>query len=685
MIYIGADYHPEHWVYPYSGTPEEKEARWEKDAQLMVEAGINAVRMGEFSWGLCEPQEGKFDFEWLRRAMNIMQAHGIKVVLCTPTAAPPLWLSKKHPEILPVDACGLRLYSGTRRAYCMNSDIYWEYCKKIVTAMAEALGNHPQLIAWQIDNGLGAHNTECSFNEETKKDWQLWLKAKYETIENLNEKLGSRFWSQIFSDWSDVPMPLRAPANHNPSLLLDWLRFCTDTIVAFIKMQADILRSITPNIPVTTNLRMFERNFDYYDIAEAIDFVGIDSYATMKSRAAENACEIDMARSLKKSGIKQPNSNSGFWVIEQKPGNVTWQDVNSTTRPGIVRLFTYQAISRGANAVFYFYWRPPRFGSELFYGGVLTHTGRGDNRIYKEIQQIGKKMKLFGDSIDNTRVVAEAGILFNHLSFCSQKLKPQRNIYFNNREHIQLFHTALHDRNILVDFISTSDDLSKYKIIFAPSLRVLSYLEAQVLKNYVENGGTLVATFDTGTVDEQYIAPIDGIPLGMTDLFGLEVEESDMLPPQDETNHLSFKGSFTTTHIHPAKIWCDIITPKGCQTLATYSKDFYAGLPAMTMNYYGKGHAIYIGTMSDQTFYYDLIAWLRQMCGLFPLLKVPETIEVCLREGNGVRLYFLLNHQNSPVRLTFLKPVHDFLSGRIISGNYDLQPHDVLVVDQRAE
>src|SRR5436190_21859314 len=177
----------------------------------MLEAGVNVVRMGEFAWGLYEPEEGKFDFGWMRRAMDLFERAGIKVVLGTPTAAPPLWLAKKHPGILPVDERGLKRHEGTRRAYCLNSDVYWDYSRKIIRALAEALGKHPQLIAWQIDNGLGGHATEASFNEETRHDWHQWLEAKYSTVERLNDLMGNRFWSQTVTRFDQMPMPMAAP------------------------------------------------------------------------------------------------------------------------------------------------------------------------------------------------------------------------------------------------------------------------------------------------------------------------------------------------------------------------------------------------------------------------------------------------------------------------------------------
>jgi beta-galactosidase len=447
-------------------------------------------------------------------------------------------------------------------------------------------------------------------------------------------------------------------------------------------MQADILHATTPNCPVTTNLRPLRHRFDHFDLAEAIDFVSIESTAAIKSKSSELACEIDMLRSLKKIDIRTPDGDRGFWVMEQKAGNVAWQDVNSLVRPGVLRMFTYQLVSRGATAILYFRWRQPRFGSEKFHGAVMPHTLKADNRVFKEVSQLGDEMKLLAPALKGTHVQADACILYSHDNDWVLQQPNQPNKFFSLREHIQLFYNALHDRNISVDFARPAEDLSQYKLVFAPSLHLLSGGEADRLKLYVQNGGTLVATFNTGLVDEHNMAPDSGYPHDMTDLFGLEVVEFDQLP-QGEENHLTFKGTFPTSHLHPARLWCDIIEPSGCQILATYAKDFYAGRPAMTMNTFGLGKAIYIGTQSHQHFYNDLIVWLRQLCNLHPLLKVPDNVEVSMRQKDDSEVFFLLNHQNSPLRIQFYKPMHDFLTGNNFSGNYDLPPHGVLVLDEK--
>ncbi len=683
-MYFGVDYYPEQWVFPYAGTSDAPEAQWEMDAALMVKAGFNVVRIGEFTWGLCEPAPGKYDFGWLTRVMDVMQRHGIEVVLGTPTAAPPLWLTQLHPEILPVMEDGTVLHEGTRRACCLNSDAYWNAARQIVHHLAEAVGQHPQLIAWQIDNSLGGHYTESSFNESTRLEWHSWLQLKYETIDRLNDRLGLVHWGQLVTDWSQVPMPMKAPTQHNPALVSDWHRFSSDTIVAFARMQAEVLHELTPKVPVTTNLRPFVGRFDHYDMAEAIDFVGCSSTAAMKMKFSETACDLDMMRSLKKTDIRTPGGQSGFWVIEQKAGQTTWQEVNSLIRPGVLRKFTYQLISRGADAVLYFRWRQPRIGTEKFHGAVLPHHLEGSDRIFREISTIGEELKLLAPAIKDTRVVAEVCILYSHDNEWALAQPHQPNCHFHLRDHIQLIYNAFHDRNIPVDFARPSDELSAYKLVVAPSLHLLSPGEADRLKLFVQNGGTLVGTFNTSLVNSSQIAPTTGYPGYLTDLFGLEVQEFDMLMPNEE-NHLIFKGAFPTSHLHVAKLWCDLIQPGECQVLATYAKDFYAGRPAMTSNSYGLGKAIYIGTMSHQHFYNDLVLWLRQNCGIQPLLKVPENIEVSMRQKDGMRVYFLINHQNSPVRIQFYKPMHDFLTGNTFSGNYDLPPHGILVLDEHPD
>ncbi len=361
-------------------------------------------------------------------------------------------MRKNSRQILPLDDKGNVKHEGTRRAVCFNNDVYWNYSKRIVENLAKALGKHPQLVAWQIDSGIGGHNTESSFNEDTRLEWQNWLKLKYETVQRLNDELGLRQWGQVVSDFDQIPMPMYAPTGHNPTLLLDWARFCSDTIVAFVRMQAELLRELTPEIPTTITLRAFVRKFDHFDMASVVDFVSVESNAAVKTKAAELACDIDILRSLKKDGVRTPDGDLGFWAMEQKAGQVNWQDVNSLVRPGVIRLFTYQLLSRGACGVLYYRWRQPRFGSEKFFGALLPHHVRADYRVFKEISQIGEEIKLLAPALKDTRVLAEAAIVYTHDNDWALQLPNQPNRHFRLREHIQLFYTALHDWKHLGEF-----------------------------------------------------------------------------------------------------------------------------------------------------------------------------------------------------------------------------------------
>lgn len=675
-MYFGADYYPEHWVFPFDGSEEEPESRWEIDAQLMAQAGMNVVRMGEFSWGLYEPEEGKYDFDWLKRAMDAFSKHGVKIVMATPTAAPPMWLSIKHPEILPLDANGIPRQCGTRRAYSTNSDVYWDHSKKIVTKLSEAVGEHADLVAWQIDNGIGRHNSEFSYNPETKKDWVEWLKAKYGEIDNLNTMMGLRFWGQIVSDWDQVPMPGNAPAPHNPALVTDWKRFSSDTSVAFVRMQAEILREATPNIPVTTTMRPYATQIDDFDLAAEIDFVSLDSEPTDEANAWQSAMNLDIARSLKKD-----EEAEGFWVMEQKAGHVSYGEANSLIRPGVARLFAYQLLSRGATGILYFYWRQPRIGPEKFYGGVLTHDGTGENRMYDEILQLGEELQQIAPSLAGTQVFPDTAIMISQDNEWAQDQPMRPNRYFNQRDHVSKYYKAFHDKNVLVDFVRPGEDLSNYKLVIIPSLHALAGEDADLIKEYVNSGGTVVGTFNTGLVNEGHIAPINGIPYEMTDLFGLEVQEFDPMQPGQE-NHLTFKGQFPTTALHPAQVWCDVIEPLECEVIGTYALDFYYGRPAMTMNAYGDGRAIYIGTQSHEEFYTDLVNWVRNLAGVPALLRVPDQIEVSMRQRSDYRLYFLINHHDAPCHVQFYKPVHNLMDDSEITGGYDIPAHGVLIIDE---
>ena len=304
--------------------------------------------------------------------------------------------------------------------------------------------------------------------------------------------------------------------------------------------------------------------------------------------------------------------------------------------------------------------------------------------MYKEIRQLGNELTKLAPLLAGSKVVADACILHSQPSEWSADQPHRPNPRFQPRDVLNYFYLALHNRNILVDFARPSEDLSSYKLVIVPGLQLLSGAEVDALKLYVHNGGILIATCHTGLVDEYHIAPTTGVPYDMIDLFGMEVAEWDAIPPTDD-NQLAVRTTIPTTASHPARLWCDLIETHSAQVLGTYGRDFYAGTAAITMNDFGAGKAIYVGTVSHQFFYNDLIAWARTLAEIAPHFRVPDTVELCIRHKDGQRLLFLLNHANLAVRLQFFHPVHDHLTDAKLSGAYDLPAQGVLVLTELAQ
>lgn len=680
-MHVGVSYHPELWVHPPVGSQQDPEAHWREDAKLMVDAGVSVVRLGARCWGTCEPSDGNFEFGWLQRAMDILAEHGLKVVLVTPTAVPPPWLIQKHPEILHPHTTAVRKHPSETCTVCLNSDVYWDLAKRIVTQMANALGKHPNLIAWQIDNVHGDQRLELSFNEDSKRDWHFWLEAKYETIERMNNLLGLRWSGQIVRDWKQVPVPAQPQPTYNPALELDWTRFCSDTIVQFVKMQADVLREITPDIPITTAIPASGTKVDHFDLADVVDFVSGTIEPDDTETAVDSAIHLDRIRSLKRAGGKCPANLPGFWVILEHPSRARHGQIHAPLRPGLLRTLAYQCIGHGANTVVFMPWRQPRIGPEKFLGGVLPHHVRRENRTYREVAQLGEEFKLLAPALKNTTINAQVAILYTFDNQWATDLARFHSKHLLQDQHIRLFYEAFHEKNIPVDFARPLDDLARYKLVIAPSLHLLAGAEADALKLYVQNGGVLVTTCNTGLVDEHHMAPETGFPMEITDLLGLEVLEFDLLGP-DEENHLIFKGEFPASQMHPGRHWCDVIEPKDCEVLATFASSFYAGRPAMTMNRYGLGRAIHIGTVSHRPFYHDLVKWLRELCNIQPTIKTPEAVEICIRESQDSRIYIVINRGEAPARIQFIGRMEDLITGAAIAGTYDLPPFGVLVAKE---
>jgi beta-galactosidase len=663
MFYFGVDYYPEQW-------PEE---RWPEDASLMAGADINLVRLAEFAWSFLEPSPGRFVFDWLDRALEILDAHGIKAMLGTPTASPPPWVMSMLPDAYRVLASGQRRTYGNRREYCPSHPGYRERGRTITEAMAEHYADHPAIVGWQIDNELG----ERCYCQRCQTAFQSWLQNKYGSLNTLNNAWGTAFWSHVYTEWSQIPVPLETGGVPNPGLDLDYRRLMSDTYVSFQQEQVDILRRICPQHLITHNMMGFHYDgIDYYDLAQALDVVTWDNYLrTSWSRdtevdAAASALGHDTMR-----GLKQQN----FWLMEQQSGCGGWQEVGLVPRPGEMRLWTYQAIAHGADAIVYFRWRTARFGTEQFWHGVLEHHGQ-PRRRYRELQQIGAELARLGQGLLGAESRAQVAMILSYDSRFAFQGQPNHS-GFQYPSLFRSYYAALHRRNIGIDIVPPGADLDQYRLVFAPALYVLDDRSAASLRRYVENGGTLVVTSRSGVKNEANAtvnAPLPGL---LADVCGVEVEEYDALHP-DVNVPLAWEETGPASRLRDvgASLWCDILAPSSAQIIARYRGEFYAQRAAITLNRFGQGHAVYVGSLGDLDLHNAVVEWAVQIASVLPALVTPRGVEATERWQDGQRLLFLLNHADEAREIRLSHAMTDLLSEQSVDGQVTLEPKGVMVL-----
>jgi beta-galactosidase len=663
MFYFGTDYYPEHW-------PEE---RWPEDARLMAEAGINVVRLAEFAWSWMEPKKGKYDFEWLDRAISILHSHGIEVVLGTPTAAPPPWLMSRHPEIFLVREDGRRVTYGNRREYCPSNPVYHDYTRCIVTEMAEHYADNPAVIGWQIDNEFGAR-CYCPVSAAAFREW---LRERYGSLDELNERWGTIFWSHVYTDWDQIPVPLETGGSPNPGLALDFARFSSDAYVAYQKMQLDILRQKCPSHFITHNFMGFKFDLiNYFDLARDLDFVAWDNYQRMQWRMA---MEVDPGYAGLAADCMRGLKRKNVWVMEQQSGPGGWEIVSVATRPGELRLWAYQTIAHGADAVVFFRWRTARFGTEEYWHGLLDHDGRVGRR-YEEIERMGAEIRRAGDTICGAVIKSSVAIVNSYdsrFAFQIQGNNPQ----FSYPLAVYQFYHPFYRRQVSVDVVAPTDDLSGYKLVVAPALHVVSEEVAENLRRFAEAGGVLVITARTGVKDMANAVVNQRLPGLLAELCGVAVEEYDSLP-EDVENGLEFTvHELTTGRPVAARAWCDVLELRGAATIARYTSDYYAGKPAITLNQFGQGKVLYVGTMGDERLYEKLTGWLLGMAGVRRIIAAPDGVEVTERWQGDQRLLFVLNHTDREQEITLDKNYKDLLSdSNALVGTITIAPRDVLAL-----
>ncbi len=662
MLYYGCDYYPEHWP----------EARWAEDARLMQQAGFNVVRLAEFAWAQMEPAEGEYRWDWLDRAIAILAERGLQVVLGTPTAAPPPWLATAHPDVLPRDQDRLVRHAGSRRHYCHNSPVYQGYTRGIVTALARRYGQDNRVIGWQIDNEFGDHGTGRCYCDTCAVRFREWLQARYGSLEALNHAWGSIFWSALYTDWDQVHPPWTAPTSHNPSHVLDFYRFSSDSVREYQQLQIEILRALAPQQFITHNYMTFPaRDLDYNDLAEPLDFVSWDNYHYYGATPAIVAASHDLRWGMKRRS---------FWVMEQQAGQINWAPYNPTFRPGEVGLKVWQSIARGADGVVYFRWRAATLGAELYHSGLLDHSGRL-TRGYHEARDIGAVLPKLAALLRDSVPQADVALLQDYPSRWSLDLQPHNRDLADDEAFQRAFfgpYQALWQRNVPVHVLPFDDriDLSPYKVVVGPAINMLSRERAGQLAAYVRGGGTLIATARTGFKDEAGQVP--GSPPGhLAELMGVFVEEFDSLAPEHRNRVQFVEGpacKATVTH------WCEVLSPVSARPLAVYVDDYYAGRPAATLRQVGPGRAIYMGVLADAEFYGPLFDWLLPLVGVEPLLATPVDVEAAARVGPAGRLLFLLNHTGESATVTLPGSYDDALTGERGAQEVVLGPREVKIL-----
>ena len=642
---VGVDYYAEHWP----------EARWPEDARLMEKAGISLVRLAEFAWSRLEPREGQFEFGWLDRALAVLSARGIKAVLGTPTAAPPAWLVEKHPDVLPLDELRQPRGFGARLHRCLSNPYFGERSRAITEAMARHYANHPAVVGWQTDNELEGNRCYCDVCAER---FRQWLRERYGSLEALNKTWGTVFWSQEYSSWSQVPLPWRTACGtmaHNPSLLLDYYRFASETTMEFQREQVEIIRSHCPDHFVTHNMMGLHDSVDYYALARDLDFVSWDNYP-----ASTAALAHDLMR-----GILRKN----FWVMEEKSGHTGWNRMSRSPRPGQLRCWAWQAIGRGADAVVFFRWRSCRFGTEQFWQGILNHDGRPGRR-YEEIARFAREVRQFSSELDGTEPHNQVAILHSYEQRWALGIQPQAP-GFSFRAWLERYHEALRRLGVGCDVVSTEADFSAYKLVICPPLYLLSDELAKRLSRYVEAGGHLVLSARSGVKDLDNVARVEPLPGPLAEVAGLRVEDYDAIGEGANTIEVNDGARFKVS------AWCDVVEPTTAEPFARYLEDYYAGRVAVARNSRGAGRAWYVGTLAEPRFFRHLLRRIVAELGIFHIPGLPNGLEVASRRGSNGRILVVTNLTPTTHTLTLASACEDVAARRILAEPLSIGPYGV--------
>jgi len=673
VLMHGADYNPDQWLH----SPD----ILEEDIRLMKLAGCNVMAIGIFAWAALEPEEGRFEFEWMDRVLDRFAESGIYAWLATPSGARPAWMSEKYPEVLRVEANRVRNLHGMRHNHCYTSPVYREKTGLMNRKLAERYAHHPAVVGWHISNEFGG-DCHCDYCQEA---FRSWLKNKYGTLEALNRAWWTAFWAHTYTDWNQVVSP--APHGefgvhgHN----LDWRRFVTDQTVDFCKHEIESVRGANPELPVTTNMHMID-GLDYRKFADLLDVVSWDAYPTWHEHADDSALAAyigfyhDLYRSLK----RKP-----FLLMESTPSQTNWQPVSKLKRPGMHRLSSLQAVAHGSDSVQYFQWRKSRGSSEKFHGAVVDHAGHEHTRVFRDVAGLGRELADISE-VAGTATVAETAILFDWDNRWAVKdAQGPRNMGIRYEETVYAHHRALWAQGVPTDVIGSEDPYDGYKLIVAPMLYLCREETGRKLEKFVEGGGTLVATYWSGIVDEHDLCHLGGFPGPLRKTLGIWAEEIEGLYDHDRNgivmsagNALGLRGTYASGEI------CELIHTEGAEVLGVYADDFYAGRPALTVNRFGQGRAYYMATrlLGD-----GLLAFYKQLAaeaGLSRALpaELPHGVTAQARTDGAADYVFVQNYSGSPQRVALDTDSYvDLASGEPAGAFIDLAVNGIRVLKRPAQ
>ncbi|AVY68085.1 beta-galactosidase [Xanthomonas translucens] len=653
-LLLGVAWYPEQWP----------EAQWERDLTLMQAAHVRVVRIGEFAWSRMEPREGQYDFAWLDRAIAAAARHHIVVVLGTPTAAPPAWLTQAYPDTLRVGQDGVRDEHGNRQQFSFASARYRRFAHAIAEQMAQRYGRNRHVVGWQLDNEYA----QASFDPEAKVQFHAWLQRKYGSIEALNRRWATAYWSQTYNDFAQIPV---REDEENPALLLEWKRFVSATWTDYSRNQIAAIRPhADPRQFITTNTMGWFAGFDAYTVHDVLDIAAWDDYvAGERYDWVDNAARHDLTR-----GYKQRN----YWVMETQPGFVNWRATNVALRKGQVRAMAWQAVAHGADAVSYWQWRAAPNGQEEYHGTLVGADGE-PVPVYAEIQQVGAEFAKAGAALAGTTPHAEVALINDFDSRWALGFQ-KHSADFDPVVQMKSFYRPLRQQAQVVDVVSALAPLDGYKLVVAPSLNVLSEVQAQRLTAYVERGGHLVLgprsamkNADNGLQPQRQPGPLG-------ELLGGRVQQFYALDKPIPVAGAAGQGS--------AKIWAEQLQARAAQTEVPLrygqANGWLDGAPAVLTRRVGKGRISYVGAWLDDATLDRLTGdWLRDAQVRVPLADVPQDVEVGVRSDGRRRVLVLINHGSDAQQVRLPAPMRSLLATGAASDMVQLAPEDVAVLDAR--